>query len=54
VSSSRRATTRSWVEGNHYFAADALQRQYVRAEDHNEHLPLKGEASYYSLRVGDA
>lgn len=39
------------VEGNHYFPAAALQRQYVTFSNHHTSCPWKGEASYYSLLV---
>lgn len=39
------------VEGNRYFPAASLNRQYVSASDHRTTCPWKGEASYYSLLV---
>jgi len=42
------------VEGNHYFPADALRREYVRASDRQTTCPWKGTASYYDVVVGDA
>jgi uncharacterized protein (DUF427 family) len=42
------------VEGNHYFPADALKRQYVEPSATRTTCPWKGEASYYSLRVDGA
>ena len=41
------------VEGNHYFPADSLQREYFRESDQHSHCPWKGEASYYDLAVAD-
>lgn len=39
------------VEGNHYFPADSLHRQYFRENDQHSHCPWKGEASYYDIEV---
>ena len=41
------------VEGNHYFPAAALRREYFRASDQHSHCPWKGKASYYDIAVGD-
>ena len=40
------------VEGNHYFPAASLKREYVTFSNHHTSCPWKGEASYYSLVVG--
>ncbi|HEY1770502.1 MAG TPA: DUF427 domain-containing protein [Chthoniobacterales bacterium] len=42
------------VEGNHYFPADSLRREYFRASDEHSHCPWKGEASYYDVVVDGA
>lgn len=39
------------VEGNHYFPAASLDRQYVTFSNHRTSCPWKGEAHYYSLLV---
>ncbi|WP_421885117.1 DUF427 domain-containing protein [Methylibium sp.] len=39
------------VEGNHYFPANALKREYVVGSNHHTMCSWKGEASYYSLLV---
>jgi uncharacterized protein (DUF427 family) len=39
------------VEGNHYFPADSLNRDYVTFSNHRTTCAWKGEASYYSLLV---
>ena len=39
------------VEGNHYFPAAALKRDYVLPSDTHSTCHWKGEASYYSLNV---
>ena len=39
------------VEGNHYFPADALRREFVQPSGHHSICPWKGQASYYSLVV---
>ncbi len=41
------------VEGNHYFPADALDRQYLRDSEHTSVCPWKGTAHYYDVVVGD-
>ncbi|MFZ4518923.1 MAG: DUF427 domain-containing protein [Microthrixaceae bacterium] len=40
------------VEGNHYFPAESLQREYVTGSDTTSVCPWKGTASYYTLVVG--
>jgi uncharacterized protein (DUF427 family) len=40
------------VEGNAYFPASALKRDYVRDSGHTTVCPWKGTAHYYSLSVG--
>ncbi len=39
------------VEGNHYFPADSLKREFFAASDHTSTCPWKGEASYYHVVV---
>jgi len=39
------------VEGNHYFPASSLRREYVVDSSHHTTCPWKGTASYYSLKV---
>lgn len=39
------------VEGNHYFPASSLKREYVVSSNHRSTCPWKGEARYYSLLV---
>lgn len=39
------------VEGNHYFPASALNRDYVTFSNHKSTCPWKGTASYLSLLV---
>jgi len=39
------------VEGNHYFPADSLHRQYFRDSGTQSVCPWKGTASYYSVTV---
>jgi uncharacterized protein (DUF427 family) len=41
------------VEGNHYFPADSLKREYFRNSDHHSVCPWKGTASYMDVVVGD-
>jgi uncharacterized protein (DUF427 family) len=42
------------VEGNHYFPAESLRREYFRESDQHSHCPWKGEASYYDIAVDGA
>jgi uncharacterized protein (DUF427 family) len=39
------------VEGNHYFPADSLRREFFAQSDEKTVCPWKGEASYYDLEV---
>ena len=39
------------LEGNHYFPADSLNRDYVTFSNHHTMCAWKGQASYYSLLV---
>lgn len=39
------------VEGNHYFPADAINREYFRPSATHTHCPWKGDASYYDIAV---
>ena len=41
------------VEGNAYFPLASLDRQFVVGSDKHTTCPWKGEASYFSLTVGD-
>ena len=40
------------VEGNHYFPADSIRREYFRESATHTTCPWKGEASYYDVVVG--
>lgn len=39
------------VEGNHYFPASALKREFITFSNHKTSCAWKGQASYYSLMV---
>jgi uncharacterized protein (DUF427 family) len=39
------------VEGNAYFPADTLRREFLRPSGHSSICPWKGTARYYSLEV---
>jgi uncharacterized protein (DUF427 family) len=39
------------VEGNHYFPADAIEREFFRDSPTHSTCPWKGVASYYTLEV---
>ena len=41
------------VEGNHYFPASSLKREYTSFSNHRSSCPWKGQARYYDL-VTDA
>jgi uncharacterized protein (DUF427 family) len=42
------------VEGNHYFPAAALRREFVQPSATTSVCPWKGLANYYSLHVNGA
>ena len=39
------------VEGNHYFPADSIQREFFQPSDHTTVCPWKGTAHYYHVVV---
>lgn len=39
------------VEGNHYFPAEAVHREYFVSSETHTTCPWKGEASYYTVEV---
>ena len=41
------------VEGNHYFPAESINRQYFIESESHSYCPWKGEASYYDIKVGE-
>ncbi len=41
------------VEGNHYFPAAAVKKQYLRESNTHTTCPWKGVASYHDVVVGD-
>ena len=41
------------VEGNHYFPPGSVSWDHLRATDTHSTCPWKGEASYWSVSVGD-
>ncbi len=42
------------VEGNHYFPADSMRKEFFRQSNRHTHCPWKGEASYYDIAVDGA
>ena len=42
------------VEGNHYFPADSIRREYFRESEQRSYCPWKGDASYYDIAVDGA
>ncbi|KAI1335446.1 DUF427-domain-containing protein [Xylariaceae sp. FL0016] len=41
------------VEGNVYFPPGAIKQALFAKTDHSTHCPWKGDAAYYSIKVGD-
>lgn len=41
------------VENNHYFPLSSLKMEFFSDSEKKTNCPWKGEASYYSIRVGD-
>ncbi|MEA5528798.1 DUF427 domain-containing protein [Dolichospermum sp. UHCC 0684] len=39
------------VEGNHYFPADSIKKEYFQDSSTHSTCPWKGVASYYSVEV---
>ena len=39
------------VEGNHYFPADSINKDFYKRSDTHSNCPWKGVASYYTLDV---
>jgi uncharacterized protein (DUF427 family) len=39
------------VEGNQYFPADAIHKEYFKPSDQHTECPWKGTASYYDIDV---
>lgn len=40
------------IEGNHYFPPESLQREFFAPSETRSVCSWKGEASYFTLRVG--
>lgn len=41
------------VEGNHYFPANSIKEEFFSKSDTFTVCPWKGQASYYTVAVGD-
>lgn len=41
------------IEGNHYFPADAVKKEFFKKSDTHTVCPWKGTASYYTLEVNN-
>jgi uncharacterized protein (DUF427 family) len=39
------------VEGNQYFPADSVKKEFLKPSSHTSECPWKGTAHYYSLEV---
>lgn len=46
------ADTYEEVEGNVYFPPSSLQKDHFSSTTHTTHCPWKGDASYYTIKVG--
>ncbi|MDQ3776448.1 MAG: DUF427 domain-containing protein [Pseudomonadota bacterium] len=42
------------VEGNHYFPAESVNREFLRHSNTHTTCPWKGEASYHDIVVDEA
>ena len=40
-----------FVEGNHYFPAESLNKEFLQESDTNTICPWKGTASYFDLKI---
>jgi uncharacterized protein (DUF427 family) len=40
------------VEGNQYFPADAVKKEFLKPSAHTSECPWKGTAHYFSVEVG--
>jgi len=41
------------VESNHYFPPDSIKKDFFQPSDSRSSCHWKGEASYYSIKIGD-
>ena len=41
------------IEGNHYFPPEAVNWDYFQKSDTHTTCPWKGQASYYTIVIGD-
>ena len=39
------------IEGNHYFPADSIKKEFFKESETHTTCPWKGEASYYTIEV---
>ena len=39
------------IEGNHYFPADSVKKEFLKKSEMHTICPWKGEASYYNVEV---
>ena len=42
-----------FIEGNHYFPPDAINKKYFQKSETHTTCPWKGRASYYNIVIGD-
>ena len=42
-----------FIEGNHYFPSDAINKKYFQKSETHTTCPWKGRASYYNIVIGD-
>lgn len=41
------------IEGNHYFPKNSIKKDHFKSSNQKSTCPWKGEASYYTINVGD-
>lgn len=42
------------IEGNQYFPPESINKEYYIPTNKHTTCPWKGEASYYTIRIGDS
>lgn len=42
-----------FLENNHYFPPESLNREFFESSNHTTDCPWKGRANYYTLQIGE-
>ncbi|WP_154854051.1 DUF427 domain-containing protein [Cyclobacterium xiamenense] len=42
-----------FLENNHYFPPESLNREFFKSSNHNTDCPWKGRANYYTIQIGE-